>query len=226
MLGPVAPSCGVHDELYAKALVLDDGGQTWAMLCLDLVGLSLAFSDELRALMEIGLDFNVRFQEAQMERIGGFADGCFIWVGEWLPFPRAISLSVDAYVICSPEHYVAFGFDYQRRLIEHFGKGVVHFHCNRADLAAEVARLPGVVLFQFGGDTRDPVPEIDRLPEMRRAVGDIPIMVSCELRQFKARLKNGTLPPNVWYAVHGGPLSVDEANRLMDDVRLYRVRGS
>ena len=51
LLGPVAPSSGVHDDLYAKALVLDDGGQVWAILCLDLVGLSLAFSDELRTLI-------------------------------------------------------------------------------------------------------------------------------------------------------------------------------
>jgi len=51
LLGPTAPSCGVHDELYAKALVLDDGKQTWAILCLDLIGLSLAFSDELRELI-------------------------------------------------------------------------------------------------------------------------------------------------------------------------------
>ena len=58
LLGPVAPSSGVHDDLYAKALVLDDGRQMWTLLCLDLVGLSLAFSDELRALIrqETGIE--------------------------------------------------------------------------------------------------------------------------------------------------------------------------
>jgi hypothetical protein len=97
--------------------------------------------DGLRQLMEIGLDFNIRFQEAQMERIGGFGNGCFVWLGDWVPFPRAVSLSVDAYVVCSPECYARLGFEYQSRLIRHFGHGLLHFHCNRADLAAVAAKL-------------------------------------------------------------------------------------
>lgn len=51
LLGPVARSTGVHDDLYAKALVLDDGSQAVAILCLDLVGLSHAFNDELTGLI-------------------------------------------------------------------------------------------------------------------------------------------------------------------------------
>jgi len=58
LLGPVAPSSGIHDDLYAKVLVLDDGREIWALLCLDLVGLSLAFSDELHVLIrqQTGID--------------------------------------------------------------------------------------------------------------------------------------------------------------------------
>ena len=182
--------------------------------------------DELKALMEIGLDFNIRFQEAQMERTGSYADGSFVWLGQWVPFPRAVSLSVDANVICSVDNYVEFGFDYQRRLIEHFGHGLMHFHCNRTDLAAEVAKLPNLRLFQFGGDTRDSVSAIDRLPEMRSVVGDIPMMVSCGLAEFQSRLADHALMPNVWYEVRpngDAKLSIDEANRLMETVRAYRA---
>lgn len=49
LLGPIAPSTGVHDDLYARALVLDDGTQRWAMLCLDIIGLTLAVNDDLCA---------------------------------------------------------------------------------------------------------------------------------------------------------------------------------
>ena len=113
-----------------------------------------------------------------------FGDGCFVWLGDWVPFPNAVSLSVDAYVVCSPECYSRFGFEYQSRLIKHFGHGLMHFHCNRTDLAAVVAKLPGLELFQFGGDPKDPTPEIEHLPQMRAVVGDIPIRTTCSLKEF------------------------------------------
>lgn len=179
---------------------------------------------ELRRLMEIGLDFNVRFQQAQMDVIGPYQDGCFVWLAGWAPFERAVSMSVDAHVICSVKTYAEFGFEYNQRLIDHFGHGLMHFHCNRADLAAEVARLRGLELFQFGGDSRDGVSSMDRLPEIRRAVGDIPIMVDCELKEFCERLARRRLPGNVWYGVTTAePLPVDEANRLAGKVRAYRA---
>ena len=139
---------------------------------------------ELRRLMEIGLDFNVRFEEAQMDVIGLHEDGCFVWLAGWAPFERAVSMSVDGYVICSVKTYAEFGFEYNQRLIDHFGHGLMHFHCNRSDLAAEVARLRGLELFQFGGDTRDDILDIDRVGEMRAAVGEIPLQVGCSLATF------------------------------------------
>ncbi len=180
--------------------------------------------EELRRLMEVGLDFNVRFQEAQLDAIGPFADGCFDWLSGWTPFPKAVAMSVDAYVVCSAQTYAEFGFDYNQRLLSHFGHGLMHFHCCRPDLAAEVAKLRGLDLFQYGGDTRDPAPEVERLPAMRAAVGDVPIQVSCGLPTFLERLQARSLPPNVWYVVHAHErIAVDEANRLMEKVRAYRA---
>jgi len=99
----------------------------------------------------------------------------------------------------------------------------MHFHCNRADLAAEVARLRGLELLQFGGDTRDGVADIDRAEDMRSAVDDIPLQVACELATFRRRLDERTLLPNVWYTVYGQALAAEEANGLMDTVRAYRA---
>jgi hypothetical protein len=181
--------------------------------------------DDLRAVMEFGLEFNIRVQELMMLDIPPYQNGHFVFLGDWVPGPPAVSLSVDAHVMCSVGHYVEFGFDYNRRLIERFGAGLMHFHCNRAALAAEVAKLPNLRLFQFGGDSRDPVPEIDRLPDMRRAVGDIPIQISCPLESFLQRLGDRTLMPNVWYRVRstGSGLAADEANRLAEKVRDYHA---
>ena len=48
LLGPIQRSNGVHDDLYARALVLNDRQQRIAILCLDLVGMAFALADEIR----------------------------------------------------------------------------------------------------------------------------------------------------------------------------------
>lgn len=49
LLGRMGPSTGVREPLYARALVADDGHHPWIVISMDLVGLSIEFSDELRA---------------------------------------------------------------------------------------------------------------------------------------------------------------------------------
>lgn len=49
LLGPVCPSTGVHDELYARVLVLSDGAASAALVSLDLIGLDLSLAAEMQA---------------------------------------------------------------------------------------------------------------------------------------------------------------------------------
>ena len=49
LLGSGTASTGVHDPLCARALVVDDGLRSWAIVCLDLMGLDFAFNDRLKA---------------------------------------------------------------------------------------------------------------------------------------------------------------------------------
>lgn len=47
-LGTIQRSTGVHDDLYARALVLDDGRQKIAILSLDLIGMDFVLADDIR----------------------------------------------------------------------------------------------------------------------------------------------------------------------------------
>ncbi|MBS1852407.1 MAG: hypothetical protein JST79_15990 [Acidobacteria bacterium] len=47
-LGTIQRSTGVHDELYARALVLGDGKQSIAIVSLDLIGMDFSLSDDIR----------------------------------------------------------------------------------------------------------------------------------------------------------------------------------
>ena len=49
LLGPIQRSNGVHDDLYARALVLSGRQQSIAILCVDLVGMAFALADEIRS---------------------------------------------------------------------------------------------------------------------------------------------------------------------------------
>jgi hypothetical protein len=47
-LGTIQRSTGVHDDLYARALVLNDGRQKVAILSLDLIGMDFVLCDQIR----------------------------------------------------------------------------------------------------------------------------------------------------------------------------------
>ena len=49
LLGCIQRSTGVHDDLFARALVLNDGQTQVAVVCLDLIGLDFTLADEIRA---------------------------------------------------------------------------------------------------------------------------------------------------------------------------------
>jgi hypothetical protein len=48
LLGALVASTGVHDPLFARALVLGDGPDRVAIVCLDLVGMDFSLVDEIR----------------------------------------------------------------------------------------------------------------------------------------------------------------------------------
>lgn len=52
LLGTIQRSTGVHDDLYARALVLESGGTRVALVCLDLIALDFTLVDDLRRAIE------------------------------------------------------------------------------------------------------------------------------------------------------------------------------
>jgi neutral ceramidase len=55
LIGPLKPSTGTHDELFARALVIDDGASRVVLVTLDYLGFDLAYTQQLiRAASEGG----------------------------------------------------------------------------------------------------------------------------------------------------------------------------
>jgi Neutral/alkaline non-lysosomal ceramidase, N-terminal len=52
LLGCIQSSNGVHDDLFVRTLVLSDGAERVAIVCLDLIGMDFDLSDEIRAAVQ------------------------------------------------------------------------------------------------------------------------------------------------------------------------------
>ncbi|MCC6442418.1 MAG: hypothetical protein IT210_03060 [Armatimonadetes bacterium] len=49
LLGALKPATGIHDDLFARALIIGDETCSAAVVCLDLVGLDMRTADEMRS---------------------------------------------------------------------------------------------------------------------------------------------------------------------------------
>ncbi len=133
-------------------------------------------------------------------------------------------LSIDAYSLCAPEVYDRIGLEYTQKLIDTYGGGDLHIHSLGHHLIPGAGKVRGLTQLKLADD-----PHCDRgfekLDWARAHTGDTPLTVRCTLEEFERGLRSGSLPGGVAYTVQGAVDSVDEANRLMDRVRSYRVSG-
>jgi len=178
--------------------------------------------DDLKALLQTAVGFNIRFVDRQhaaigMELEGGVYD--FFNAG-WMP-DKSIPMSIDCYNLCGPDVYAEFGLVYQQQLIDHFGGGNFHVHGNGRHLLGELAKLKGCVVASIGDDGND-IAAIDDLVEIKRRIGSITPVVSCGRHQFVRKLQERSLIGGIYYTVRGLD-TIEEANRLMESVRSYAI---
>lgn len=209
-----------------------------AFLCIDALtlacevrGTSQAYLDlyehpqELRRLMALGVEENTSMLEMQYDLLEPCEGGRFTWIGGWVPYPTPVPLSVDAYIPCAPWVYRDFGLEYQQRLLDRFGSGFLHFHGPRLDLLPEVLQLKGLIFVQGIDSGREDEPRgFDLLPQIKALTQDMPLLVSCTKADLLLGMRERTLPGGVMYNVDG-VASIEEGNRLMEEVHRYRTCG-
>ncbi len=176
--------------------------------------------DTVRQIIDFAFDLNVRIQEAFFENTPSFLGGTFSNMVQWVP-GRVISESVDPFHMTSVEDYEQWGEENVQRMFNHFDGGVLHIHSNGRHLLNAVSRLEGLKAILLL-DEKDNPPAFDVLPEMKKLVGDVPLVVSVNEDAFERHSSRNTLPGGVFYAVKSTK-SVDEVNRIMEGVRKYRI---
>ena len=120
----------------------------------------------------------------------------------------------------SVEDYEQCGEQNVQRIFDHFDGGVLHIHSNGRHLLNAVSRLKGLKAILML-DEKDNPPAFEVLPEIKKEVGDVPLVVSVNEDVFEQQLRKNTLPGGVFYWVKSTK-SVEDVNRIMEKVRKYR----
>ncbi len=175
--------------------------------------------DTVRKIIDFAFDLNVRVQETFFENTPSYLGGTFSNMVQWVP-GRVISESVDPFHMTSVEDYQEWGERNVQRMFNHFDGGVLHIHSNGRHLLNAVSRLEGLKAILML-DEKDNPPAFDVLQEIKKKVGDVPLVVNVNEDTFEYHLKRNTLPGGVFYVVKSAK-SVDEVNRTMEVVRKYR----
>jgi hypothetical protein len=177
---------------------------------------------ELKQFLQAGVALNINLVERQRTAINRTWDGgvCDWFNAGWMPL-QGIPMSVDCYSFCHPDVYAEFGLPYQQQLIDHFGGGNFHIHGNGRYLLPQLAKLKGCVVSAICDDGSD-VPAMDELEKIKRQAGPVTPVVNCPASRFVKQLREKSLTGGVYYVV-GQVESIEDANRLMESVRNYRV---
>jgi len=196
-------------------------------LAVELLGSTEAYyalyenEDLLKKIMEFGVGYNhwfYTFQKQIYEANNRAALG-----NDFYDLYDRTWHSVDAYDVCDPAMYAAFGFEYQQELIARTGGGMLHTHgTGLLRLLPYITKLKGLSALQIGRDLYSGEElEISHLRDIRRATGDIPLRTSVSVEEFINGVKERSLPGGVEYncAVE----TVDEANRLAAIAKEYRA---
>ena len=177
---------------------------------------------DLKRFLQAGVRLNIDLVERERAAIGPWqGEGvCDFFNAGWMP-NQSVPMSVDCYNLCRADVYAEFGRPYQQQLIDHFGGGNFHLHGNGRHLLGEIAKLKGCVA-AFTANDGSEVRAFDDLENIKRQGGAITPFVSCQADEFARRLGERSLVGGVYYVVDSVP-TVEDANRLMESVRAYRV---
>ncbi len=218
-------------ELFAEAsrekwgishfILIDSLNFVFELLGATKTYLSLDEQPEMvRRAIDFAYDLNIRVQETFFEKTPSLGGGTFSNFAQWLP-GRIVSESLDPFHMTSVAYFEQWGREPAERIMNHFDGGVIHIHANGRHLLEAAASLRGLKAILLLDDLGFPT-SFELIDQLKSRVNDVPVSCFAPYEAFVERLKHRQLPGGVLYQVQNVP-SIDAANRLMDQMRDYRV---
>lgn len=176
--------------------------------------------DLVERALELAFRVNLAVQEAFFAHTPQVEGGTCSNMLQWVP-GRIISESVDPFHMTSVDYFEQWGRPVLERIFARFDGGGVHIHGNGRHLLSAVSSVRGLKGIWLGDDRGFP-PAFEVLPEIRRQVGDLPLVTMVPCARFREALEGHRLIGGVLYNVTDVP-DVEAAQQLMEQVREYRA---
>ena len=169
--------------------------------------------------MDWSVEVNLAVYDAQAQLLHDFTDKAY----GGHPFSRygrsrIPSMSVDNYGMCRPDVYERWGLEQHRRLVGHYGGGILHLHGDGRPLCELVSRNEGLSYCYMGDDAGFPK-AFEIVEELKARMMPIPIAVDIPKEVFLRRLQDRSLPGGVLYRLSAD--SLEESNEIMMRVFEY-----
>ena len=170
--------------------------------------------------INFAFDLNVKVQRTFFEYTSLLMEGTCSNMVQWIP-GRIVSESVDPFHMTNVDYFEKWGREPIERILDEFDGGVLHIHGNGRHLLEHVCTIKGLKAVFMGDDTGFPL-AFDIADELKRRADDMPLVLLAGYEDFTVKLKDHTLPGGILYHVEGAS-SVEDINRIMEDVHEYRV---
>ncbi len=179
----------------------------------------LEHPEQVRLVLDFAFELNKKVQAFFFENAPFVCGGTCSNMAQWLP-GRIVSESVDPFHMASTACFDEWGRGVLERIFSEFDGGVVHIHGNGRHLLDAIRDVRGLKAVYLGDDRGYPL-AFEVLPQLRRQLGDMPLVCSVPYESFRDALRNRELTGGVLYNVRQTP-GEKEANTLMDAVRAYQ----
>jgi hypothetical protein len=175
---------------------------------------------KVREAIEFAYQLNVDVQRTFFQQAPLLEGGTCSNMVEWIP-GRIVSESVDPFHMTSVDYFEAWGREPVERILGTFDGGVLHIHGNGRHLLEAVATIHELKAVFLADDLHFPS-AFSLLPELKRRLQGLPVVLNADFPDFVAALESHQLTGGVLYKVQHVP-DAGVANHLMDRVREYVV---
>jgi len=176
--------------------------------------------EKVQQLIDYAFQLNVKVQKTFFESTPLYKRGTFSNLAQWIP-GRIISESVDPFHMTSVDDYEQWGKENIEKMFNQFDGGVLHIHSNGRHLLKAVSQLKGLKAIYLLDEKGNP-PAFEVLTDIKKQTGDVPLVLEVKDDIFENCLKENSLQGGVLYVVKSEK-NVNEANRVMEKIRKYRV---